>query len=83
MDEINTGPGLVIQEAKEGNRNVYYMERPRNLGAASGLNEMEIQLLQMCHAFTSHLLGPALFEEAAQALWKSQSLLPEGRQISS
>jgi predicted DNA-binding transcriptional regulator YafY len=57
------------------------MERPRNLGAASGLNEKEIQLLQMCHAFTSHLLGPTLFEEAAQALWKSQSLLPEGRQL--
>jgi hypothetical protein len=82
VDEINTGHGLVIQEAKEGNRNVYYMERPRNLGAASGLNEKEIQLLQMCHAFTSHLLGPTLFEEAAQALWKSQSLLPEGRQVS-
>jgi len=83
VDEINTGHGLVIQETKEGNRNVYYMERPRNLGAASGLNEKEIQLLQMCHAFTSHLLGPTLFEEAAQALWKSQSLLPEGRQITS
>ena len=58
-----------------------HMERPRNLGAASGFNEKEIELLQMCHAFTSHLLGPTLFEEAAQALWKSQSLLPEGRQM--
>ena len=28
------------------------------------------------------LLGPILFEEAAQALWKSQSLPPEGRQVS-
>jgi predicted DNA-binding transcriptional regulator YafY len=83
VDEINTGGGLIIQEAKEGNRNIYYTERPRNLGAAAGLNEQEIQLLQMCHAFTAHLLGPALFEEAARALWKSQSLLPEGRQITS
>lgn len=32
VDEINIGQGLVIQEDKEGNRNVYYMERPRNLG---------------------------------------------------
>jgi predicted DNA-binding transcriptional regulator YafY len=54
------------------------MERPRKLGAASGLNEREIQLLQMCHRF----LGQALFEEAAQALWKSQRLLPEGKQVS-
>jgi predicted DNA-binding transcriptional regulator YafY len=83
VDEITHGHGLPIQETKEGNRNVYFMERPRNLAAASGLNEREIQLLQMCHAFTSHLLGPALFEEAARALWKSQSLLPDGKQISS
>jgi predicted DNA-binding transcriptional regulator YafY len=81
VDEITRDYTLPIQETKDGNRNVYYMERPRNLTAASGLSEREIQLLQMCHAFTSHLLGPALFEEAAQALWKSQSLLPEGRQM--
>lgn len=82
VDEITNGHSLPIHETKEGNRNVYFMERPRNLGAASGLNEREIQLLQMCHAFTSHLMGPALFEEAAQALWKSQSLRPEGRKVS-
>jgi uncharacterized LabA/DUF88 family protein len=36
----------------------------------------------MCRVFTAHLLGPQLFEEAAQALLKSQTLLPEGQTLS-
>ena len=83
VDDISLAYGIPIRDKFQGNKKYYFIERPEKISLASGLSEREIQILQMCHAFTSHLLGPALFEEAARALWKSQSLLPEGKQISS
>jgi predicted DNA-binding transcriptional regulator YafY len=37
----------------------------------------------MCRAFTEHLLGRKLFEEATQALLKSQAHLPENQRVDS
>jgi hypothetical protein len=57
--------------------------QPSPMYPSVSLSVEELQILQMCRVFTAHLLGPHLFEEAAQALIKSQALLPGDQTISS
>ena len=83
IDDITLSYALPLMEEKRGNRKYYFMQKPRGIFKTISLSEKELQVLQMCQVFTAHLLGPQLFEEAAQALLKSQALLPEGQGISS
>lgn len=72
-----------LREERRSNRVYYYIQRPKKFPSLVSLSEKELQVLEMCQAFTAHLLGPVLFEEATRALWKSRELLPDGKKTTS
>ena len=71
-----------IEENFRGNRKYFRIQRPR-IPPVVNLTEKELNVLQMCRAFSEHLLGRKLFEEATRALGKSRALLPQEKTLSS
>ncbi len=71
-----------IKENFRGNRKYFRIQRPR-IPPLVNLTEKEMNVLQMCRAFSEHLLGRKLFEEATRALGKSRALLPQEKTLSS
>jgi predicted DNA-binding transcriptional regulator YafY len=83
VDDIRMSYGVDIEESTENRRKYYRLKRRVGVDPTLNLTESEISVLQMCRAFTEHLLGRKLFEEATQALLKSQSHLPESKRVDS
>jgi predicted DNA-binding transcriptional regulator YafY len=83
VDDIKMSYGVDIEESIENRRKCYRLKRRVGVDPTLSLTESEISVLQMCRAFTEHLLGRKLFEEAAQALLKSQAHLPENQRVDS
>jgi len=73
--DIQRAYGVEIDEMIKGNQKYYQLTTKKDIPPAFRLTEREMQVLYMCRAFTEHLLGKKLFDEAAQALEKSQTLL--------
>ena len=83
VNDIAMAYKVNLEESKQGNRSYYRIKRPERTSLTHSLTEMELNVLEMCRDFTAHLLGDKLFEEATQALLKSQALLPEKSKKSS
>jgi len=83
VDDIRMSYGVDIEESIENRRKYYRLKRRVGIDPTLNLIESEISVLQMCRAFTEHLLGRQLFEDAAQALLKSQAHLPENKRVDS
>jgi len=83
VDDIKMAYGVDIEESIESRKKYYRLKRRVGVDPTLNLTESEISILQMCRAFTEHLLGRRLFEEAAQALLKSQAHLPEKQRVDS
>ncbi len=83
VDDIKMAYGVDIEESVENRRKYYRLKRRVGVDPTLNLTESEISVLQMCRAFTEHLLGRQLFDEAAQALLKSQAHLPEKQRVDS
>jgi predicted DNA-binding transcriptional regulator YafY len=83
VDDIKMAYGVDIEESVENRRKYYQLKRRVGVDPTLNLTESEISVLQMCRAFTEHLLGRQLFDEAAQALLKSQAHLPEKQRVDS
>jgi predicted DNA-binding transcriptional regulator YafY len=83
VDDIKMAYGVDIEESIENRRKYYRLKRRVGIDPTLNLTESEISVLQMCRAFTEHLLGRQLFEEASQALLKSQAHLPEKQRVDS
>lgn len=83
VDDIKMAYGVDIEESIENRRKYYRLKRRVGVDPTLNLTESEISILQMCRAFTEHLLGRQLFDEAAQALLKSQAHLPEKQRVDS
>ena len=83
VDDIKMSYGVDIEETIENRKKYYRLKRRIGVDPTLNLTESEISVLQMCRAFTEHLLGRKLFEEAARALLKSQSYLPENKRVDS
>jgi predicted DNA-binding transcriptional regulator YafY len=83
VDDIKMSYGVDIEESVENRKKYYRLKRRIGVDPTLNLTESEISVLQMCRAFTEHLLGRKLFEEATQALLKSQSHLPENKHVDS
>lgn len=79
VDDISLAYNVQLDESFEGNRKYYQIRRKIGGDPLLNLTESEISALQMCRAFTEHLLGHQLFQEATQALEKSQAHLPENK----
>jgi len=75
LGDITRAYGVTVEEEfRERRKYVRIKPPPRPLNPAP-ITDMEMQVLQMCRDFTSHLLGKPLFEEATRALSKSHALL--------
>ena len=75
IGDIRRAYGVDIEETMRGNRKYYRIKKLRTNFPTMNLSESEIMLLQMCRAFSEHLLGHELFQEAAHALEKSTALM--------
>ena len=75
IDDITLSYSVQIEESFHKKRKFFQLKRPAGAIPPVNLTQSELSVLQMCHAFTEHLLGNQLFEEAATALQKNQILL--------
>lgn len=81
IDDITLAYDIPIRDEMRGNRKYIWIEkRPgdADLEPAALLSESEHRTLQMCRAFTEHLLGAESFREVERALEKSGHHLPAG-----
>lgn len=79
LDDITLAYDVPLREEVRGNRKYVWIEkgqRGEGLEAAALLTESEHRMLQMCRAFTEHLLGDESFREAERALEKAGQHLP-------
>lgn len=83
IENIQMSYGVEIEDQIKGRRKYYRLKQVSGIEPLLQLNQNEIMTLQMCTAFTEHLLGNKLFEEATEALEGSQALLTGGLASSS
>lgn len=76
LNDIQRGYMIDINEEYEQKRKYVSLKKPALAAPVIALTENDIHILQMCRAFTEHLLGKTLFEEATNALLKGQAHLP-------
>jgi len=79
VDDIRRAYRVEIEETLERNRKHYRLKRPAIGIPSLPLTDMELNVLWMSQAFAKHLMGERLFEEATQALLKSQTPVQEGK----
>ena len=75
VNDISFAYSVQIMEETVGKQLVFWIDKPAKVPVLS-LSIDELAVLEMCSAFTRHLLGKSQFEEAARGLQKSQGLLP-------
>lgn len=82
IDNVRKSYGITVEETRQGNRCYYRIKKPAASLRNIPLTEDELQALQLCKAFTQHLVGKKLFDEATQAIFKSNTTLAGGKHIS-
>lgn len=78
IDEITSVYDVRIVDELRGNRKYFWIERTGRYEPAALLSEHEHRTLQMCRAFTEHLLGDDTYREMERAVEKSGGHLPAG-----
>jgi len=74
IDDIRRSYGVEIEETLR-QKSKYYRLKKKAPAPALQLTPSELTVLQMCRAFTGHLLGPDLMKAAGQAIEKSSASL--------
>ncbi|MDM7985838.1 MAG: WYL domain-containing protein [Smithella sp.] len=82
LDDIQKSYGINIEVTRQGNRSFYRIKKSVASLQNIPITGAELQSLQMCKAFTQHLIGKKLYEEATQAIFKSKAALAGGGQVS-
>jgi len=77
VEKVERGFGVRIEREMRGNRLFYVFNPPRKFPPSAMLSTTELNTLQMCRAFTEHLLGAQQYGQAMQAIEKSTHMLPE------
>lgn len=80
IGNIRKSYGIAIEETKQGNRSYFQIRKSPTSLKNIPLTEAELQSLQLCKAFTQHLVGKKLYEEATQAIMKSKVALAGEKQ---
>ena len=75
VDDIRRSYGIEIEESFRGRKKFFKIRKASGNIPEAEMTYNEMMVLQMCRAFTEHLLGRRLFEEAAIALGKSRKML--------
>ncbi len=78
IQKVESGFSVNIERQTIGNRLYYVFNSPRKFPPAAMLSTSELNSLQMCRAFTEHLMGNKQFSDTMLALEKSTLLLPSG-----
>jgi predicted DNA-binding transcriptional regulator YafY len=71
--------GVDIEESIEGRRKYFKIKKLSSKDITLSLTADELNTLFMCKAFTEHLLGRDMFEDATRALEKSLMLYPKDK----
>jgi len=77
--DIKMAYSIDIEETVQNRHKYYRIRRKFGVDPSLNLTETEVNTLQMCRAFTEHLLGRKFFDQATQALGKSMAHLPENK----
>lgn len=83
VDGIRKAYKVDIDEFKRGKKKFYRFTKQEKMIPILNLTEVEISILQMCKAFSEHLLGKRFITEASHAIEKSLAQLPDGKTVSS
>ncbi|MFW6237157.1 MAG: helix-turn-helix transcriptional regulator [Desulfosudaceae bacterium] len=78
VDQITQAYNIPIEHSYESRRIYYQIRRPKKLPRNLSLSASELSMLQMCQAFTRHLLGKKLLEDSERAIQKSSTLAAGG-----
>ena len=78
IDDITLAYGAQIRDEMRGNRKYVWIERRPGAEPAALLSESEHHTLQMCRAFTQHLLGEKTYKDMERAVEKTGCHLPSG-----
>ncbi len=81
-DDIERYFGAELKREKRKRQLFYSIDRKERMNVPP-LSESELVVLEMCQAFTRHLLGRKQFEEAARALQKSHGFAACDEPVSS
>ena len=81
IEKVESGYGVRIEREMRSNRLFYVFAPPRKYPPAAMLSSSELNTLQMCQAFTEHLMGREQFADAMLAIEKSTHLLPENESL--
>jgi predicted DNA-binding transcriptional regulator YafY len=82
IDYLQRALDVEIEATFQGRRKYYRMKHPKQKRRPISVTTGELAVLEMCSAFTRHLIGKKMFDEAAKALGKSWAFLPEGERVS-
>lgn len=74
LQNIEKSIGIDLERTKRGKEAIYAIKN-RKPPPAAYLSQSEMDLLWMCRAFAERLVGPDLFGEVQQALFKTQTLV--------
>lgn len=83
VDTINSSiEGIKIEDFIQNRKRYFRIKKEKISSSAINMSQSEYALLQMCCSFTKHLIGEKEFNQAANALGKTQVLLEDGDIIS-
>lgn len=81
VDDITRSYSVQIEDFIQGRRKYYRIQTPRVTKKGMAVSADELATLNMCRAFTQHLLGSQLFEEAANGIGKARLCLSNGESV--
>jgi predicted DNA-binding transcriptional regulator YafY len=77
VSQIESSYQVRIEREMRGNRLYYVFDSPKKFSPKAGLSASDLNTMQMCRAFTEHLLGVGQFGDAMLAIEKSTKMLPQ------
>ncbi|MBC2704287.1 WYL domain-containing protein [Desulfobacula sp.] len=83
VDKINSSTeGIKIEDFIKDRRRIFKIKKEKIPAKEMNLSQSEYGILQMCCAFTKHLIGKEIFDQALNALGKSQILIKNRETVS-
>ena len=83
VDKINSSTeGIKIEDFIKNRKRFFRIRKEKIPAKEINLSQSEYGILQMCCAFTKHLIGKEIFNQALNALGKSQVLIKDRETVS-
>ncbi|WP_300463661.1 WYL domain-containing protein [Desulfobacula sp.] len=83
VDKINSSTeGIKIEDFIKDRRRFFRIKKEKIPAKEINLTQSEYGVLQMCCSFTKHLIGKEIFDQALNALGKSQALIKNRETVS-